>query len=172
MDYDGWCRDPLLGPTWCVLGLRFKQVTCRGHLWSWTPVFVPVWAFNSSFLSFSGAGRQNWAEDWRWTPVYVVYPCAKYGLLYIAGKPWMSTFQRNWKHAILSSVAPEYPLWVQGGQNPTASAVLFQPESDFCSTPSISARKYLKSQKNTQTHSKVQKYDYCLKTNKILLKTN
>ena len=33
-------------------------------------------------------------------------------------------------------------------------------ESDFCSSPSISARKYLKSQKNTQTHSKVQKYDF------------
>ena len=45
-------------------------------------------------------------------------------------------------------------------------------ESDFCSSPSISARKYLKSQKNTQTHSKVQKYDFCLKNNKILLKTN
>ena len=28
----------------------------------------------------------------------------------ISGKPWMSTFQRNWKHAISSSVAPENPL--------------------------------------------------------------
>ena len=99
--------------------------TCRGHLWSWTPVFVPVWAFNSSFWSVSGAGRQNWAENWRWTPVYIVYPYAKYRLLYIAGKPWMSTFQRNWKHAISSSVAPENPLWVQGGQNPTASESFF-----------------------------------------------
>ncbi|WP_237746845.1 hypothetical protein, partial [Listeria monocytogenes] len=53
----------------------------------------------------------------------------------------------------------------QGGQNPTASAVLSQPESDFCSAPSISARKYLKSQKNTQTHSKVQKCEFNIKTN-------
>ena len=84
----------------------------------------------------------------------------------------MSTFQRRLERANWSSVAPENPFRVQGGQDPTASAVLFQPKSDFCSAPSISARKYLKSQKNTQTHSKVQKYDFCLKTNIILLKTN
>ena len=84
----------------------------------------------------------------------------------------MSTFQRRLESAKWSSVAPENPFRVQGGQDPTASAVLFQPNSDFCSAPSISARKYLKSQKNTQTHSKVQKYDFCLKTNIILLKTN
>ena len=116
-----------MGPTWCVLGLRLKILMCLGCFWSWTPAFVPVWAFNSGFGSFSGAGRQIWAESWRWTPVYVVYSWPKYGLLYISGKPWMSTFQRNWKHAIWSSVAPKNPLWVQGGQNPTASAVLFQP---------------------------------------------
>ena len=132
------------GPLGVCWGWDFKQSTCRGHLWSWTPVFVPVWAFNSSFLSFSGAGRQIWIEGWRWTPVYVVNSCAKYGLLYISGNPWMSTFQRNWKCAIWSHVAPENPFRVQGGQNPTTSAVLFQPKSDFCSAPSISARKYLK----------------------------
>ena len=108
---------------WAELDLS----TCRGHLWSWTPGFDPFLAFNSGFGSFSGAGRQIWVGSWRWTPVYVVYSWPKYGLLYIAGKPWMSTFQRNWKRAISSSVAPENPLWVQGGQNPTASAVLLQP---------------------------------------------
>ena len=160
------------GPLGVCRGWDFKQFTCRGHLWSWTPVFMPVWAFNSSFWSFSGAGRQNWAENWRWTPVYVIYPCAEYGLLYIAGKPWMSTFQRNWKQAISSSVAPENPLWVQGGQNPTASAVLFQPESDFCSAPSISARKIPEITEKHTTHSKVQKYEFFLKTNRNRLKTN
>ena len=143
--------------------------TCRGPSWSWTPGFDPFLSFNSGFGSFSGAGRQIWVESWRWTPVYVIYSWPKYGLLSISGKPWMSTFQRNWKRTILSSVAPENPLWVQGGQNPTASAVLFQPESDFCSAPSISARKYLKLQKNTQTHSKVQKCNFWIKTNKNII---
>ena len=87
-------------------------------------------------------------------------------------KPWMSTFQRNWKRAIWTPVALEIPFRVQRGQNPTESAVLFQPESDFCSAPSISARKYLKLQKNTQTHSKVQKYEFFLETNENKLKTN
>ena len=50
-----------------------------------------------------------------------------YELLYITGKLWMSTFQRRREHANWSSVAPENPFRVQGGQNPTASAVLFQP---------------------------------------------
>ena len=101
--------------------------TCRGHLWSWTPSSVPVWAFNSGFGSFSGAGRQIWAEGWRWTPVYVVNSWPKYRLLYIAGKPWMSTFQLNWERGIWVSVAPKNLFRVKGGQNPTASAVLFQP---------------------------------------------
>ena len=52
---------------------------------------------------------------------------AKYGLLYIAGKPRMSTFQCRLERANWVSVAPENPLRVQGGQNPTASVVLFQP---------------------------------------------
>ena len=39
----------------------------------------------------------------------------------------MSTFQRNWERANWASVAPENSLRVQGGQNPTASVVLFQP---------------------------------------------
>ena len=103
---------------------ELEVYTWRGHSWSWTPAFVPVWALNSTLQLVSGAGRQNWAESWRWTPVCVIYSWPKYGLLYIAGKPWISTFQRNWKRAISSSVAPENPLWVQGGQNPTASAVL------------------------------------------------
>ena len=60
----------------------------------------------------------------------------------------------------------------QGGQDPTASAVLFQPKSDFCSGPSISARKYLKSQKNTQTHSKVQKCEFNIKTNENIPKSS
>ena len=45
-------------------------------------------------------------------------------------------------------------------------------ESDFCSGPSISARKYLKSQKNTQTHSKVQKCEFNIKTNENIPKSN
>ena len=38
----------------------------------------------------------------------------------------MSTFQRNEERANWASVALENLLRVQGGQNPTASAVLFQ----------------------------------------------
>ena len=39
----------------------------------------------------------------------------KYELLYIARNPWMSNFQRNWKHAIWSSVAPENLFRVHEG---------------------------------------------------------
>ena len=84
----------------------------------------------------------------------------------------MSTFQRNWERAIWNFVAPENSLWVQGGQNPTASAVLFQPELDFCSAPSISARKIPEITEKYTTHSKVQKYEFFLKTNESKLKTN
>ena len=84
----------------------------------------------------------------------------------------MSTFQLNWEHANWTSVAPENPFRVQRGQNPTASAVLFQPESDFCSAPSISARKIPEITKKHTTHSKVQKYEFFLKTNENKLKTN
>ena len=42
----------------------------------------------------------------------------------------------------------------------------------FCSSPSISARIYLKSQKNTQTHSKVQKCEFNIKTNENIPKSS
>ena len=38
----------------------------------------------------------------------------------------MSTFQRNWELTNWVFVAPENLFRVQGGQNPTTSAVLFQ----------------------------------------------
>ena len=139
------------GPLGVCWDWDFKQFTCRGHLWSWTPVFVPVWAFNSSFGSFSGAGRQIWVEGWRWTPVYVVNSWPKYKLLYIAGKPWMFNFQRNLKRVILSSVAPENTLWVQRGQNPTTSAVLLQPlNMIFAQVPQFQSE-------NTWNHRKTHK---------------
>ena len=96
---------------------ELEVYTWRGHSWSWTPVCNVFLAFNSRIGQGVGI----------WTPVCVIKTRAKYELLYIAGKPWMSTFQCNWKRAILSSVAPENPLWVQGGQNPTASAVFLLP---------------------------------------------
>ena len=61
---------------------------------------------------------------------------------------------------------------MQEGQNPTTSAVLFQPESDFCSAPSILARKIPEITEKHTTHSKVQKYEIFLKTNENRLKTN
>ena len=69
-------------------------------------------------------------------------------------------------------MAPKNSFRVQGGQNPTALAVLFQPESDFCSAPSISARKIPEITEKHTTHSKVQKYEFFLKTNENRLKTN
>jgi len=54
----GWCRDPLLGPTWCVLGLRLKQFTC----------IRLFWAFNARFGSISGVELQFLILFWHWTP--------------------------------------------------------------------------------------------------------
>ncbi|QHO38798.1 uncharacterized protein DS421_4g123530 [Arachis hypogaea] len=47
-----------------------------------------------------------------------------------------------------------------------------QPFSEFCSSPSISAKIYLKSQKNTKTHSKVQKCEFNIKTNENIPKSS
>ena len=48
----------------------------------------------------------------------------------------------------------------------------FSAESDFCSAPSISARKIPEITEKHTTHSKVQKYEFFLKTNRNRLKTN
>ena len=103
---------------------ELDQFTSWGFSWSWTPSYDVFWAFNSGSWRFSGVLLQTAACTWRSTPSYVVILRIKYGLLYIAGKPWMSTFQRRWERANWSSVAPENPFRVQGGQIPTTSAVL------------------------------------------------
>ena len=108
---------------WAELDLS----TSWGFFWSWTPSCNVFWAFNSGSWRVSGVLLQTATWNWRWAPVYVVNSRIKYELLYIAGKLWMSIFQHSWECAIWSSIAPENPFWVQGGQNPTASAVLCQP---------------------------------------------
>ena len=107
---------------WAELDLS----TSWGFSWSWTPSCNVFWAFNSGSWRVSGVWLQNVVWNWRWAPVYVIKSRIKYGLLYIAGKLWMSTFQRRWERAIWSSLAPENLIWVQGGQIPTTSAVLCQ----------------------------------------------
>ena len=60
-----WCRNPLLGPTWCVLGLSIELYTCRGLSWSWTPVCNLFLAFNSTLQPVFGVWLQNAAWNWR-----------------------------------------------------------------------------------------------------------
>ena len=163
--------------------------TSGAHLvcaWAWAWVLHvqrPFLELNASFCASLGVQLWFWILFWRWTPdlgrrlalnasLRRQFLVKVWTIIDIAGKTWISTFQRNWKHAISSSVAPENPLWVQGGQNPTASAVLFQPELDFCSAPSISARKIPEITEKHTTHSKVQKYEFFLKTTENKLKTN
>ena len=106
---------------------ELELYTSWDFFWSWTPSCNVFLAFNSGSWRVSGVWLQNAAWNWRWAPVYVNNSLIKYRLLYIAGKLWMSTFQRCWEQAIWGSVAPENPFRVQGGQIPTASAVLCQP---------------------------------------------
>ena len=108
---------------WAELDLSMSW----GFSWSWTPSCNVFWALNSGSWRVSGVWLQNAAWNWRWAPVYIIKSWVKCELLYISKKLWISTFQRRWERAIWSFVAPENSFRVQGGQIPTASAVLCQP---------------------------------------------
>ena len=142
----------------------------------------PFVELNASFSASLGVQLWFWILFWRWTPDLGRRLALNASLRHLfLAKVWTIIYfwkaldvyfptQLRARHLEFCSSRKSISSVGRSGSNSTA--VLFQPQSDFCSAPSISARNYLKSQKNTQTHSKVQKYDFCLKTNKIILKTN
>ena len=162
-----------MGPTWCVLGLRFKHFTC----------IRMFWAFNARFGSISGVELQLLILFWRWTPELGRELALNASLRRLSlCKVW--TIIYCWK-----ALDVYFPTQLEAchfefcsSRKSTLSAGRLESnsicspsstsESDFCSGPSILARKYLKSQKNTQTHSKVQKCEFNIKTNENIPKSN
>ena len=118
-----WHKNPLPGPLGVCLGWALKlscvetflgvklQLLCQfGRL---TPILVPVPALNAKILELiwnAGLGHQISKKVW------TIIHCWKAQDVY---------FPTQLRTRQLVSVAPENPLRVQGGQNPTASAVLF-----------------------------------------------
>ena len=138
---------------------------------------------NASFCASLGVQLWFWILFWRWTPdlgrklalnaslrrqflskVWTIIHCWKALDVYFPP-------QLEARHFEFCS-SRKSTLSAGRSESNSISSPFSTSESDFSSSPSISARKYLKSQKNTQTHSKVQKCDFYLKTNKNILKTN
>jgi len=142
--------------------------------------------------TFLGVKRQLLCQFGRLTPAFVLVPTLNARILeltwnaclshQISGKVW--TIIYCWKahdvyfltqlreHQLGFYSSRKFTSNVGRSESNSICSLFSASESDFCSGPSISSRKYLKSQKNTQTHSKVQKSDFYLKTNKNIIKTN
>ena len=128
------------------LGVK-RQLLCQfGRL---TPAFVPVPALNARILELTWnacLGHQISGKVWTiihcWKAQNVYFPTQLRArqLGFCSSRKSISSAGRSESNSICSPFSAS--------------------ESDFCSGPSISARKYLKSQKNTKTHSKVQKCDF------------
>ena len=156
-----WCRNPLLGPTWCVLVLSIEFYTCWGFFWSWTPLCILFLAFNSTLQPVSGV----------LTPECSMELVLNASLRHLnSGKVWTIIYCWKALDVYFPTQLRAYHLEFCSSRKSTLSAGRSESnnisspsstsESDFCSSPSILARKYLKSQKNTQTHSKVHKCDF------------
>ena len=156
-----------------MLGLRLKQFTC----------IRPFWAFNARFGSISGVELQLLILFWRWTPELGRELALNASLhhLFLA-KVWTIIYcwkaldvyfptQLEARHFEFCS-SRKSTLSAGRSESNSISSPSSTSESDFSSSPSISARKYLKSQKNTQTHSKVQKCEFNIKTNENIPKSN
>ena len=131
------------------LGVQLWFVTC---FWRLTPDSSIELAFNALLRRLNSA--KVWTIIYCWKSLDVYFPT-----------------QLRARH--LDSCSSRKST-LSAGRSESNS--IYSPSStseyDFCSSPSISARKYLKSQKNTQTHSKVQKCEFNIKTNKNIPKSN
>ena len=77
------------------------MIIWRGHgRWLWCAAFEVTLAL------------KRWRKRQFWRLKCIVHPI----LLYIVGKPWMSTFQCRWEHIIWSSTARVILLWRCRGQ--------------------------------------------------------
>ena len=154
-----WHKNPLSSPLGVCLGWALKlscvetflgvkrQLLCQfGRL---TPAFVPVLELNAKILELTwNACLSHQISGKVWTIIYcwkaqdVYFPTQlrAHQLGFCSSRKSTSSAGRSESNSICSPFSAS--------------------ESDFCSGPSISARKYLKSQKNTQTHSKVQKSEF------------
>ena len=138
---------------------------------------------NASFCASLGVQLWFWILFWRWTPELGRELALNASLHHLNfDKVWTIIYcwkaldvyfptQLEARHFEFCS-SRKSTLSAGRSESNSISSPSSTSESDFCSSPSISARKYLKSQKNTQTHSKVQKYEFFLKSNENRLKTN
>ena len=138
---------------------------------------------NASFCASLGVQLQFLILFWRWTPdlgrglalnasLHHLFLCKVWTIIYCwkALDVYVPTQLEACHFEFCSS--GKSTLSAGRSESNNICSPFSASESDFCSSPSISARKYLKSQKNTQTHSKVQKYEFCLETNENKVKTN
>ena len=138
---------------------------------------------NASFCASLGVQLWFWILFWRWTPdlgrrlalnasIRRQFLCKVWTIIYFwkALDVYFPT-QLEARHFEFCS-SRKSTLSAGRSESNSISSPSSTSESDFCSSPSISARKYLKSQKNTQTHSKVQKCEFNIKTNENIPKSN
>ena len=134
---------------WRVLGVQLRIMT---FFWRLTPDSSMNLAFNAKLRRHSS--NKVWTIIYCWKALDVYFP----------------TPSRARHLKFYSSRKSTWSAW--RSESNSISSPFSTSESDFCSSPSISVRKYLKSQKNTQTHSKVQKYEFNIKTNENIPKSN
>ena len=154
-----WGWDLSFSRAWAVSGVKHQVVTC---FWCLTPTCNLFLAFNARMQHGTGVERQFTSSILEKSMDY-----------YILGES---------PGCLLSNAIESVPIGILKLQKihfecrevriQQHQQSFFSLNKIFCSAPSISARKYLKLQKNTQNHSKVQKYEFFLKTNKNRKKTN
>ena len=139
-----------LNASFCAsLGVELHFATC---FWRWMPELGKELALNAS-LHRVNSGKV-WTIIYCWKALDVYFPT-----------------QLEAHHFEFCS-SRKSTLSAGRSESNSISSPSSTSESDFCSSPSISARKYLKLQKNTQTHSKVQKCEFNIKTNENFPKSN
>ena len=134
---------------WRVLGVQLRIMT---FFWRLTPDSSVYLAFNAKLRRHSS--NKVWTIIYCWKALDVYFPT-----------------QLEACHFKFCS-SRKSTLSAGRSESNSISSPSSTSESDFCSSPSISARKYLKSQKNTQTHSKVQKCEFNIKTNENIPKSS
>ena len=139
-----------LNASFCaILGVELHFATC---FWRWTPELGRELALNASLRHLNLGKVWTIIYCWNALDVYFLTQFDACHFEFCSSKKSTLSAGRSESNSISS---------------PSSTS-----ESDFCSSPSISARKYLKSQKNTQTHSKVQKCEFNIKTNENIPKSN
>ena len=130
---------------------ELELYTCRGFFWSWTPSCNVFLAFNSSSWRVSGVWLLNAAWNWRWANLCHLISNKVWTIIY-CWKALDVYFPTPLRACHLEFCSSGKSISSAGrSESNSISSPLLASLSEFCSGPSISARNYLKSQKNTQT---------------------